>query len=122
DLWKKGRPSYFLYRGVDLLLAHVELRGLMQEASLLSEKISPGEQTHIKLLLSLRRLREWLGNGLRRFGAFQAYRQLLSLLGKMEESLGSGTLRSSDPKISAVLSKMDAHFSDLVDAVEKEGR
>ena len=122
DLWKKGRPSYFLYRGVDLLLAHVELRGFMQEASLLSEKISPGDQSYKKLVLSLRQLREWLGNGLRRFGGFQAYGQLVSLLGKMEETLGSGTLRPSDPKISALLSEMNVHFSDLVDAVEKVGR
>ncbi len=122
DLWKKGRPSYFLYRGVDLLLAHVELRGFMQEASLHSERISPGDLPHKKLVLSLRRLREWLDNGLRRFGGFQAYRKLVSLLGIMEDAVGSGTLRPSDPEISEVLSQMDAHFSDLVDAVEKEGR
>jgi hypothetical protein len=40
----------------------------------------------------------------------------------MEETLGSGTLRPSDPKISALLSEMNVHFSDLVDAVEKVGR
>jgi len=122
EIWQKGRHSHFLYWGVDLLLAQVELRGLMKDASGIMDSIVPGTPRYEKLALSLRRLRDWLGNGLHRFGNFPAYREIGYLLGKIEKSWESGPARPSDPELSAILREMDRTFSDLIDAVEEEGR
>ncbi len=120
EVWRKGSPSHFLYRGADLLIAQVELRGFMREASGIGGSLAPEDPRRPSLSRTLRRLRDWMGNGLRRFGKFAAYRRIASLLDEVETRLQSSSVHPADPGISAILAEMDRSFSELVDAVEKE--
>ncbi len=120
-IWAKGHHSHFLYRGIDLLVAQVELRGFMKELSLIPEVLLPDNPRRQALSQSLGRLRMWLGNGLHRFGNYTAYRRIASLLAEVEREWQSVTAPPSRPEMAAILEEMDRSFSDLVDAVDEDG-
>jgi diguanylate cyclase (GGDEF)-like protein len=122
EIWRKGRHSHFLYRGIDLLVAQVELRGFRKEASVIAGPLLPDDPRRQSLSRVLERLRKWLGNGLQRFGTISAYRRIAALLGEIESQWGSASVSPSGPEMGALLDEMDKSFSELVDAVDVEGR
>jgi diguanylate cyclase (GGDEF)-like protein len=110
-LWKKGVHSQFLYRGIDLLAAQIEVKAMINLAKTFMDPMSAGKT----LINSWMNLESWTLEGHHRFGRYKNFGEISKKTARLAQYFVSHA--PSFPLLE-ILEEIDRNFSELIDAVE----
>jgi diguanylate cyclase (GGDEF)-like protein len=111
DLWKKAIHSHFLYRGIDLLAAQVEVRAMeetLRRGLDSDEKIRMLKQSWTNLL-------DWIRRGARQFEKYESFKRMSEKAKELDTLVPDLSFRMLDR-----LLEIEDDIASLINAVEEE--